>query len=164
MLSLLVVSIAAVAVVATSPRRWSLSNPATIRTATIAAGALTAVQHIEVRVVPAARASGQTVSYTLTITNTNTPMTGSSHVRLRGRAEGVYQWTELPFGSNNTAQLRSSALCNAGVCGTRFMLEWARDPTEISTELPVQCSMQAQAQAIGNDPPAGTHVEIVQIP
>lgn len=162
-LALATLVLAGVAVIATSPRKWNLELAPASGSLSIPAGARSAQQRVELRLVPAAMAGGGNVTFNLLFTSATT--VGGHAAHLRARAEPNTGWRDLTVTPTHYGMVTTvtSAPCNGGPCRAGFVLEWVRDEADASAAVPVQWTVQGSASAIGEDPPRGLRLELVNL-
>ncbi len=162
-LALATLVLAGVAVIATSPRKWNLELAPASGSLSIPAGARSAQQRVELRLVPAAMAGGGNVTFNLLFTSATT--VGGHAAHLRARAEPNTGWRDLTVTPTHYGMVSTvtSAPCNGGPCRAGFVLEWVRDEADASAAVPVQWTVQGSASAIGEDPPRGLRLELVNL-
>jgi len=144
---------AALAVMATSQRRWTLPHAPLTGSTTIPAGAISADQRVALRLTPEQTFHGQHVRLTLTVTSSQTEP-AATRVQPIVRAESE-PWTQPSEGDHDRPVLAEFArACAPGQpCGASFVVRWTRDPTSVSAPLTVRWTLTPSARGVGDDPP-----------
>jgi hypothetical protein len=146
---------AALAVVATSQRRWTLTRPPLAGSATIPAGALSVERRVALRLTPPAAFAGQRVELTLAVAARATEP-AAARVQAIVRAESE-PWTQPDEGAAARPVAGSFAqTCAAGrPCEASFTVRWTRDPTAVGAPLTVHWALTPTARGVGDDPRGG---------
>lgn len=146
---------AAVAVAATSQRRWQLERPALTGSATIPAGAVSAERKLRLRVTPDAAFAGKRVEFTLMTTTAATEPAGQ-------RAQAIVRAESEPWTQPDPANaarpvfgMFAGTCAAARPCEASFTVRWTRDPTAVGAPLTVRWSISATARGVGDDPSGG---------
>lgn len=149
--------------VATSPRKWELATAPSQGSFSIPAGARTAQQRVELRLVPVTMAGGANVTFTLLVTAASA--IGGHGAHLRGRTDDTSAFRDMTVTPTQFASLTTttSGPCNNSPCRARFTLEWVRDGADTSAAVPVTWTVKGSASAIGENPPRGLRIELVNL-
>lgn len=161
-LALVALVVAALAVVATSPRKWNLHNAPSNGSLTIPANAASTRRVLTLRLVPAARAGTSNTSFSMEFTALHA--NGLAH--LRGRTGGDAAWRDLAVSTSRHAMLwgTTSAPCSAAGCSARFELEATRDGGDPGAPVTIEWTASTAASAIGDSVPPGLRLEVVETP
>jgi hypothetical protein len=150
--ALAVMAAAALAVMATSQRRWTLSHAPLSGSATIPAGSISADQRVALRLTPAEAFHGKHVRLMLTVATSQREPT-AVRVSPIVRAESE-PWTLPSQGDHDRPVLAEFArACAPGApCDANFTVRWTRDPASVATAVTVRWTLTPEARGVGEDP------------
>ncbi|MBI5512625.1 MAG: hypothetical protein HY909_02590 [Deltaproteobacteria bacterium] len=158
-LSLAALALAGAAVVATSPRRWHVTGPSLSGEFRLnTPNETTPPRRFRLALPPVAHVAGQQVDFTLHGTHP-----GHQGVRLRLTGDTTVPFEPLPGGGHQgSARVRVSCPQRAP-CEATFTLSIGVESTAFITGS-TSWALTSEARGLGEDPPAGTRLNLTELP
>jgi hypothetical protein len=152
--ALAVLALTAVAVAATSQRRWRVLHPAVTGSVTIPAGMVSAEHRVQLGLTPPGGFAGQRVDFVVTLRAEGiTPAGARAQALVRAGAE---PWTQPDGRVDAPVTGLFGDVCPTGrPCEATFTVRWTRDPTAVGEALTLRWRIEPRAEGFGADPTGG---------